>query len=484
MKVDCVVKNCVIVRHDRCIEGSIAIDKGKIVMMTGTRTYNECSAPGSSLMKPEKSDKSHSDSGISEIGMPEGKREIDAGGRFVIPGLIDPHMHFEWPDWDFVTGTESATKAAAAGGYTTVINHLSGSGSLRELFESRKKIVEQRGYIDTSFHMAVFTEEQIDEISVMAELGVTSFKFFLPYRGSEVVPPLMGIDDGIVYTGFEKIARVGYPGIALVHAENIEIFFKLKSRVLREGKGDRVNWADVRPTICELESIKRIACFSEATGCPVYIVHVSSQEGVEAIREAQVRGIRITGETCPQYLTLTADGVDRILGKVNPPIRREKVHSEMLWKALNTGTLRCIGSDHAPCARKHKQEFWGAVVGVGGIQTVLPVLLSEGVNRGRITINKLVEITSYNTSHIFGLWPEKGALEVGSWADLVILDMGKKEVVKAKNLHHLSDFSLYEGWELTGWPVLTMVRGNIVMEDGEVVGKQGTGKFVPRYPKI
>jgi len=476
MKVDCVIKNCIIVKHDRCIEGSIAIDKGKIVMIAG-KIWEKNNPSDSHLLPGNPSYKN------PESDMPGGKREIDAGGNYVIPGLIDPHMHFDWPDWDFASGTESATKAAAAGGYTTVINHLSGPGDLKEIFESRKKIVEQKGYIDTAFHMAIFTEEQVEEIPDMAKLGVPSFKFFLPYRGSEVVPPLVGIDDGIVYTGFEKIAKIGYPGIALIHAENVEIFFRLKSRALKSGNDKNVNWADVRPVICELESIKRIACFSLATGCPVYIVHVSSMEGVQAIRDAQITGVNITGETCPQYLTLTADDIDRVLGKVNPPIRREKKHGEMLWKALNNKTLKCIGSDHAPCAKKHKKDFWEAVVGVAGIQTVLPVLLSEGVNKGRITINKLVETTSYNTSIIFGLWPERGEIEVGARADLVILDMEKKDVVRAKNLHHISDFSLYEGWELTGWPVLTMLNGNVVMEHGEVVGKPGTGKFVPRYPK-
>lgn len=466
MKVDCVIRNCTIVKHDRCIEGAIAIDQGKIVMIAGGEVRKQGFAQR-----------------LIEVGLPGGKREIDAEGKYVIPGLIDPHMHFDWPDWDFAAGTESATKAAAAGGYTTVINHLSGPGRLQEILESRKDIVEQKAYIDTAFHMAVFSEEQVEEIPGMAELGVPSFKFFLPYRGSEVVPPLVGIDDGIVYTGLEKIAKIGYPGLALIHAENVEIFFRLKSRILRGGEGDSVNWADVRPVVCELESIERVARFSEVTGCPIYIVHVSSKEGAAAIREARGRGVNITGETCPQYLTLTANQVDRVLGKVNPPIRLEREHGEMLWEALNTGTLQCIGSDHAACARKHKQEFWGAVVGVAGIQTVLPLLLSEGVNRGRLTINKLAEITSYNTSIIFGLWPERGEIEVGAWADLVIVDMEKKAVVRAKDLHHISDFSLYEGWELTGWPVLTMQRGSVVMEDGEVVGKPGMGKFVPRYPR-
>jgi D-hydantoinase len=453
MTFDTLIKNARIVKPTGSFTGWIAIQSGRIAAV------GEEAAPVS------------------------GEREIDAGGRPVIPGCIDPHMHFDWPDWDFAQGTESATKAAAAGGYTTVINHLSGAERLEAIFRARKPVVEQKAFIDTAFHIAVFSAEQLEEIPRMAELGVPSFKFFLPYRGSEVVPPLVGIDDGIVFLALEKIAGVGYPAVAIVHAENVEIFFALKARALREGKGEQLNWADARPVVCELEAIERIACFAEITGCPVYIVHVSSRQGAEAIKQARDRGVRMTGETCPQYLTLSAGEVDRVLGKVNPPIRREREHGQALWKALEAGGLQCIGSDHAPCARKHKQDFWEAVVGVAGIQTVLPVLLSEGVNKNRISINKLVEVTSYNPAMLFGLYPQKGAIEAGSDADLVILDLSKKATVRAKDLYHISDFSLFEGRELTGWPVLTMVRGKVVFEDGEVTGKPGTGRFVPRYPR-
>jgi dihydroorotase (multifunctional complex type) len=471
VKTDLVIKNCTIVKHDRLFEGSVAVDKGKIVQIAGAGGTVTGGAP--SKGGPQ------TDSG-SSYDFPRGKREIDAGGKHLIPGCVDPHMHFDWPDWDLAEGTASATKAAAAGGYTTVIHHMSGPERLPEVFRKGKAVVEGRAFVDTAFNMAVFSEEHLEDIPRMAELGVPSFKFFLPYRGSEVVPPLTGIDDGIVYLGLERIAMLGPPAIALVHAENVEIFFRLKNRMLAEGRGDDVGWEAVRPVVCELEAIRMVACFSEVTGCPVYIVHVSSREGAAEIKQAADRGVKITGETCPQYLTLTAGEIDRVLGKVNPPIRREREHGEALWHALNTGGLRCIGSDHAPCARKHKLGFWEAVVGAAGIQTVLPVLLSEGVNKKRIDLQKLVEITSYNPARTFGLWPDKGAIEIGASADLVILDTAKKRTVRAKDLHHISDFSLYEGRELTGWPVATILRGQVVAEDGEIVGKPGMGRFVPR----
>ncbi|MBN2323318.1 MAG: amidohydrolase family protein [Spirochaetes bacterium] len=450
MKADTVIKNCTIARHDGTVHAGIAVKDGKIAAVCADEM------------------------------LPDASRVIDAKGGYVIPGCIDPHVHVDWPEWDFTEGTVSTTKAAAAGGVTTIINHLSGPGSLVDIFEERKAAIERSSIVDAAFHIGIFSLAQVGQIEEVAALGVSSFKFFLPYRGTEVVPPLVGIDDGIVYAGFETIARLTRPARALVHAENVEIFFMLKERVLATGRGDEAGWDEVRPEVCEIDGIRRVITFCEHTGCPAYIVHISTGEGAEAVRDAKARGVDIVGETCPQYLTLSEEDVDRTLGKVNPPIRRNREHSKRLWELLASGGLDCIGSDHAPCAKKHKKEFWDAYVGVAGIQTLLPVMLSEGVNRGRIPLTKLVEITSYNTARTFGLYPKKGAIEVGGDADLVLLDMEKTQTVRSERLHHISDFSLFEGKKLTGWPVLTMVRGNVVMEEGEVTKEAGGGRFVPR----
>ncbi|MBW2056040.1 MAG: amidohydrolase family protein [Deltaproteobacteria bacterium] len=450
MKVDLKITNCRIVKPDQTLSAGLAIKDGQIVMI----------APDHLL--------------------PEAVREIDAGGDYVLPGFIDPHMHVDWPDWDLVEATEASTKAAAAGGYTTVIDFLSCPGSLAEFFTEAKTVFEAHSYVDAGFHMAIFTVDQIEEIPKMADLGVSSFKFFLPYRGSEVVLPLVGIDDGIVYLGFREIAKLGYPARALVHCENIEIVFKLKDLFMKAGSEARVTWDDVRPPVCEYEAIGRMVAFSEDTGCPFYIVHMSTKEGVRELKKAKERGIRATGETCVQYLTLTADDVDRTLGKVNPPLRKDRVHAERLWEALEEGIIECIGSDHAPCARKHKTDFWTATVGMAGIQTLIPVLLSEGVNKGRITINKVAEVCSYNVARNFGLLPRKGVIEVGADADLAVVDLTKKSTVRADRLYHISDFSPFEGWELTGSVRYTILRGRVILEDGEFTGKTGLSKFIPR----
>lgn len=277
-------------------------------------------------------------------------------------------------------------------------------------------MLEQWAYTDVGFHGMIFSEKNIEEIPVVAEMGVRSFKFFLPYKGPEAVPPAIGIDDGIVYKGFEEIAKLDPPGLALFHAENIEIFFQLKNEFLKEGRD--VDWHDTRPNFVEVESIRKMAFYAKETGCPIYVVHMSVREGTAEVLKARAQGVNITAETCPQYLTLTKHS-HRILGKVNPPLR-DTLDNDALWEGLRTGVIECLGSDHAPCATKHKTEFWSAVVGFAGVQTLLPVMLSEGVNKGRISLERLVEVACYNNARKFGLLPRKGILQIGSDADLVL----------------------------------------------------------------
>ena len=223
----------------------------------------------------------------------------------------------------------------------------------------------------------------------------------------------------------------------------------------------------------------RAIVLAGAAGCPLYIVHITIAEGVEVVRAARARGRDVLGATCPQYLTLTKD-TDRVRAKINPPLR-EPADQQALWRGLANGVLSTIGSDHAPTSLRHKQEFWSATVGVPGVETALPLLLSEGVNKGRLTLERLVEVTSLDPARIFGLYPKKGTLQVGADADLVVVDVAERRTVDGKtNLHQGSDYSPYDGMTLTGWPVLTTLRGRVVMEDGEVTVEPGAGNFVPR----
>jgi dihydropyrimidinase len=389
--------------------------------------------------------------------------------------VVDPHVHIGWPDWTFEEDTQATTKAAASGGVTTTITTLFEPGDLLKAFREKKVSFEKNAYVDGSFHAGIFTEEHIKEIKEMASLGVTSFKFAIPYRGSEVVPPLVGIDDGIVFSGFQEIAKLGYPGLAMVHAENIELFFRIKEKFLKEGRKN-VTWHDTRPNYCEEEAMVRCIHFSKVTDCPLYVVHMTIREGVDLIRKAKGEGLKVIAETCPQYLTLTKDE-DIVLRKVNPPLRN-KEDNEKLWEGIRMGIIECMGSDHASCARKHKKEFWEAIVGMAGIETFFPVLLSEGVNKGRISIEKLVELCCHNNAKTFGLFPVKGTIMVGSDADLIIVDLDKEKTIRADKLHHISDFSPYEGRKVRGWPVVSIVRGNVIMENGDIVGNKGYGKLI------
>ncbi|WP_206812702.1 dihydroorotase [Paradesulfitobacterium ferrireducens] len=446
MAHDLVVKNGKIVYPWGIVEGDIAVNDGRIsVIYEKGSTY-------------------------------DAKETVDASGLHVLPGLIDTHVHIGWPDWPFEEDLGPTTKAAAAGGVTTVLNYVMAPESLVKGIEEQKHKFERGSYVDGCFHGMIFSEKNIEEIPEAAQMGVRSFKFFLPYRGSEAVPPAVGIDDGILYTGFKKIAELNPKGRALCHCENIEVFFKLKDEFLKQHRED-IDWHDTRPNFSEVESIRRVAFFAKETGCPVYIVHMSVKEGPEEIRRARAEGVDITGETCPQYLTLTKRA-DRILSKVNPPLR-DTEDNESLWQGLNDGTLSCLGSDHAPCAKKHKTEFWSAVVGFAGVQTMLPAVLSEGVNKGRLTLEKLAEIT-LNNARTFGLHPRKGVLSVGADADLTIVDLNKTVQIKAQNLYHISDFTPFEDMSLKGNAVLTMVRGQVVAKEGKIVGRP-TGKFIPAY---
>ena len=450
MVADTVIKNGKVVWPGGMAEAGIAIKNGKIVAIASSES------------------------------LPEAEETIDAKGNYILPGVIDAHCHVGWPDWPLPLAYKKDTEAAAFGGVTTVIDRVTlPPGSLvAQLFGAggRKDALENNAYVDVAVQACLFTLEQIEEVPELLKAGVAGFKFYIPYKGSEAVPPMVGIDDGIIYFGFKKIAEAGYPAFAQIHAENIEIFFSLKDQFLK--KGETVDWLDARPNFVEIEPLIRCGYFSQVTGCPVYVVHMSAKEAPAMVTKLRGDGANMIVETCPQYLTLTHSNTDRVLGKVNPPLRTEE-DNEAMWEGIRQGIVTNLGSDHAPCALKHKEELWSAVVGFAGIETMLPVMLSEGVNKGRISLEKLVEIACYNNAKQFGLLPRKGTIGIGSDADIVIVDLNKKVKVTASKLHYISDFTPYEGWEITGWPVLTMVRGKVVMEDGEIVGNPGYGEYIP-----
>jgi dihydropyrimidinase len=413
----------------------------------------------------------------------EARQIIDARGNFILPGLIDPHVHYGHKG-NLEGHFRTETSSAAIGGVTTVLlfyrDNLNPVG-LYEKIPQVKAIGEKNSPIDFSFRLLLITRNQLSNIGRYVQGdGITSFKFYLVYKGEDAKSiGLTGneTDDGFLTEAFSTISRL--PGVvACVHAENSEIILSLMKKYRDAGREGLRVWSECRPNLTESESISRVLAFAEAAGCPVYIVHLSTREGLEVIRQFKARYKKLYVETCPHYLTLTKEDPLGSLGKVNPPLRNSE-DREALWRGIDRGLIDTIGSDHCPFTREDKPEsIWEARTGFPGSATILPVLLSEGVHKGRVSLEKVVELTSLNPARIFNLFPRKGTIQVGSDADLCIVDLNLIKKVEPGFLHGISDFSIYDGWALKGWPVLTMVRGKVVMKDGKIVGPPGHGRFI------
>jgi len=453
MAVDTVVTGGIVVTTEGRSPAAIAIDGSKIVAVTDQRNA------------------------------PQAKRTIDVGGNFILPGLVDAHMHLNYPQGDMAKNFRSETQAAAAGGCTTVINVMieHGSGSMVEGCANYATAYEKDGYVDLSLNAFVCTPAHIREMKDALDCGISSFKFLLPYKGREAMEGLPGIDDGILYLGFSEIGRLvrkGYRTFARVHAESIEVYFRIEDSYREQGI-EPATYTEVRPNLMEFDATQRTIAFAKETGCPIYIVHMSIKEGPALIGKAKLDGVDVTAETCPQYLVLNTENTDKLRSKVNPPVRH-RADNEALWQALKDGLIQVVGTDHAPVTEAQRgKDFWRAHVGMAGVETWLPIMLSEGVGKGRMTLEKVVEVCCYNPAKKYGLTPQKGMIAVGSDADLVIIDMEKRAKVERRNLYtQAAGFYNYEGWDLKGWPVMTMLRGSVIMENGKIMGTPGFGKFI------
>jgi len=452
MGVDTIIKNCKIVTPTITLDAGIAIDEGKIVAIGRDRD------------------------------LPSAWKVIDAKGNYAMPGLVDAHIHMQYPPGvPLEANIKRETQACAVGGCTTAIHLLAPCDDIVAGATEFVAAYEKCGYVDLSLSARIYTLQNIKQMRQAAEHGIHGFKLLMPYKGSEAVwkGQVGGIDDGIIYLAFKEIgclARQGYPVFARVHCENIEIFFKLKEKLREEGT-EPYTWNEVRPGICEEEAMRRCIYLAGITGCPLYVVHLTIKGGIELIRKARAEGVNVVAETCPQYLVLNTDNTDKVLSKVNPPIRPAN-NNEPLWEGIRLGIISVVATDHAPVPKETKTNLWDAIVGIPGEETWLPIMLSEGINKGRISLEKLVEVCCYNPARIFGLTPAKGMIAVGSDADIVLVDLEKESVVLEKPIYSGSNFSPWAGWRLKGWPILTMLRGKVVAEDGKVVGEPGYGRYI------
>ena len=404
---------------------------------------------------------------------------IDATGRVILPGVIDPHTHLNLGDPE--TAFETETRAAALHGITTILHFLMSNDLYEAEYRQYREWGDSQSLIDYGLHAVISTREQLGEIDrYVDEFGVASFKFFMSFRGEEGayigLPP---IDDGLMYEILEKLGQ--RPGTVLcVHTENIEVVWSIRKRLEESGRDDLKAWHESRPPFTEAEAATRAMLFGRETGSTPYVVHTSTAETLAAARSFRRDGGSVYIETCPHYLSHTYESPVGTYGKQNPPLRSPE-DREALWEAIADGTIDTIGSDHAARLGDRKQgTIWSASPGQPNMPMILPVMLSEGVHARSLPLERVAEITSANVARIFGLWPQKGSLQVGADADIAIVNLNETRTVTAAGLQGRADYSIYEGMSYTGWPVQTLVRGKTVSQNGQVMASGGNGRYIYR----
>ncbi|KPV64443.1 MAG: phenylhydantoinase [Candidatus Bathyarchaeota archaeon BA1] len=408
---------------------------------------------------------------------------IDANGNYIMPGTIDPHTHIMEPGFEWRSDWKSETEAAAVGGVTLVVDHAwNVPPALRSAdFKRKIEIAGGKAVVDFALHGGATPQKDVfDAIPEIVRLGAASLKMFLCVS----VPEYPEVDDGSFLRAMNIIAK--NDGIASVHAENKYILYAYEREVYEIlGRKDPLAHHDSRPSFAEGESTDKAIKYAEHTSCPLYIVHMSAKEAVEALEIGKRRGIKVYGETCPQYLLFTIKDMERMgpYLKCNPPIRSRE-HMEALWKAVQHGVIDCIGTDHCAYLKREKEPGWEdirkAAPGFPGLAEKTAAMLTKGVLEGKITLMRFIDLCCEKPARIFGWYPRKGVIQVGSDADVIIVDMKERVRVSLERLHTRSEFTPYDGWELTGWPTHTIVRGTIVYQEKEVVGKPGFGKYTPR----
>lgn len=414
----------------------------------------------------------------------EARETVPVDGLHVFPGGIDPHTHIGYAG-TFAEDVETESRSAAVGGITTVISfHRHYKSATPTPYDDLPELiaaVEERAYIDMSLHLGILTGAQAAEIEKYIAQGISSFKFYMAYRGEDgkTVGMINEIDDGIMFDSFEVIGRHPH-AVACVHCENTDIIGRFVARARAAGLDGLVAWNAARPSFAEAEHVRRAGYFAERAGCRLYYVHIGDRDGLEEALLQQLRYDGLTIETCIHYLTHTELSDVGNLGKVNPPLRAPE-DLERVWEGLIAGEIEVVGTDHCAVSAAQKQgTIWQAASGFPGMATIFTVMLSEGHHKRGMSLQRIAQVTSQAAAKQFNLHPRKGSLSVGADADLAVIDINREKTVRAADLLSVSDFSLYDGTTMKGWPVRTYSRGTLVAHDGKILGKPGWGNFLRR----
>ena len=418
-----------------------------------------------------------------------GEEVIDAAGMLVLPGGVDPHTHMELPFMGSISADDfrTGTIAAACGGTTTIIDFaIQGAGqTLRQALDIWLKKAEGKACIDYGMHVAIgaMDDERIAEMGDMVGLGVPSFKVFMAYKGSFMV------DDETLFRALLRAKEIG--GLIAVHAENGDILHYLINKHVAEGKREPIWHARSHPPEAEAEATHRAVVMAGMTGAPLYVVHMTAGDALEALKAGRAKGFKVFGETCPQYLMFSVEkyaepGFEGAKYVMSPPLR-EKGDAEALWKGLAGGDLQAVGTDHCPfnfVGQKDmgKDDFSKIPNGMPSVETRLPLLYHFGVNQGRFSVNRFVELVATGPARLFGLLPRKGTISVGADADLVLWDPNKEHRLTRESLHMNVDYSPYEDVTVRGYPALTLQRGKVIVRNNQFVGEVGAGQFLKRSP--
>lgn len=440
----------------------------------------------------------------SSIATGEGDQVLDASGKFVFPGAVDAHFHIGIYR-PLSQDAESESGSALVGGVTTLLSYfrtghhyLNKSGPYRDIFPEVLHLSEGHFYTDYGYHIAIMTADQLSEVPMLVEqFGVGSFKFYMFYKGLTLQADSTqgreytmaeNYDLGHLYRLMEQVSAMankhraqGRISLSL-HCENPELIRVFIEEVKAKGLGGLEAYSQARPPLTERLSIHEAVILADAANCPINLLHLSGQmalqAGIDVRRQYPHLGIQL--EVTLHHLALSCDTVGGLIGKVNPPIRTQQ-DAAFLWQGIENGEVDTVVSDHACCFEEDKgPDLWSALPGFGGSSLLYPVLISEGYHKRRISLTRIAELVSANPARSFALYPRKGTIRVGGDADLAIIDLDRLHTVTPELLQSAEDFTPFQGIRLTGWPAQTILRGQLLYDNGQIVARPGTGQFIKR----